>query len=89
MNCDWTTLRCIICSSEDEITKEHLIPEHLGGKITAKFLCRECNSTLGHRVESDTLQDPIIRQILDNCTAHEMPEFGGKNALQTRIYRTW
>ena len=78
MNCDWTTLRCIICSSEDEITKEHLIPEYLGGKITAKFLCRECNSTLGHRVESDILQDPIIRQILDNRIAHEIPELAEK-----------
>lgn len=78
MNCDWKTLRCIICSSEDEITKEHLIPEHLGGKITAKFLCRQCNSTLGHSVESDILQDPIIRQILDNRIAHEVPELAEK-----------
>ena len=78
MNCDWTTLRCIICRSEDEITKEHLIPEHLGGKITAKFLCRDCNSTLGHRVESDILQDPIIRQLLDNRIAYKIPELADK-----------
>lgn len=78
MNCDWKTSRCIICRSEDEITKEHLIPEHLGGKITAKFLCRQCNSTLGHRVESDILQDPIIRQKLDNHIVHEIPELAEK-----------
>ena len=78
MNCDWRTLRCIICGSRNEITKEHLIPEHLGGKFTAKFLCRECNSTLGHRVESDILQDPIIRQILDNRIAREIPELAEK-----------
>ena len=78
MNCDWTTLRCIICGSTDEITKEHLIPEHLGGKITAIFLCRNCNSTLGHHVECDILQDPIIRQILDNHIANEKPELAEK-----------
>ncbi|MDE0155611.1 MAG: hypothetical protein OXS28_08425 [Gammaproteobacteria bacterium] len=78
MNCNWSSSKCIICGSEDEITKEHLIPEHLGGKLTAKFLCRQCNSTLGHRVESDILQDPIIRQILDSRIAHELPELAEK-----------
>ncbi len=33
---------------------------------------------MGHRVESDILQDPIIRQILDNRIAHEVPELAEK-----------
>ena len=78
MNCDWSISRCIICGSTEQITKEHLIPKCLGGKFTAKFLCKECNSTLGQYVESNVREDPIIRQIVENRIALEIPRLAEK-----------
>ena len=42
------------------MTEEHLIPACLGGKLSAKFLCKDCNSRLGHRAESRVRKDPLI-----------------------------
>ena len=78
MNINWSTSRCIICGSSDQITKEHLIPKCLAGKLVAKFLCRICNSTFGHREESEVLNDPNIRQIIDKRIVQELPELGAR-----------
>ena len=60
MHVNWPTSRCILCTSRDCTTEEHLIPACLGGKLSAKFLCKNCNSTLGHREESRVRKDPMI-----------------------------
>lgn len=78
MHCDWSNLRCVICGSINQITNEHLIPKCLGGKLTAKFLCKECNSNFGQHAESKVREDPIVRQILDNRIASEIPELAEK-----------
>ena len=62
---EWPTSRCILCLSTGSITKEHLIPACLGGKLVRKFLCEECNSNLGHQVESKVKDDPGVRKGLD------------------------
>ena len=69
MNQDWPTPRCIICGSGDSITKEHLIPECLGGKLTAEFLCKNCNSNLGHQEESLVRKDPQIRLLIERLAS--------------------
>ncbi len=61
MNQNWQTPRCIICGSGEHITKEHLMPACLGGKLTAKFLCKDCNSKFGSSAESLLRDDPKIR----------------------------
>ena len=61
MNLNWPTPRCILCGWGDSITKEHLIPACLGGKLSAEFLCKDCNSKLGHGAESLVRKDPQIR----------------------------
>ena len=62
---EWPTPRCILCLSTGSITREHLIPACLGGKLVRKFLCKECNSNLGHQVESKVKDDPGVRKGLD------------------------
>lgn len=54
------------------LSEEHLIPEALGGRLTACFLCRDCNSSLGHRTEAAARSDPTIR-LLVNSLATEIP----------------
>ena len=73
VNLNWSTPRCIICGSGEHITKEHLIPECLGGKLTAKFLCKDCNSKLGHGAERSVRKDPQIRGLIEHL-ASEKPD---------------
>ena len=61
MEVPWFGDRCILCLREDELTLEHIIPESLGGRLTSRFLCRACNSTLGHRLEAAARFDPSVR----------------------------
>ena len=65
MKWDWSTARCILCRSGGDITSEHLIPDCLGGKLVAEFLCRACNSKLGHGAERAVKEDPEIRRVID------------------------
>ena len=40
---------CWLCDEELTTTKEHIIPESMGGKKTVRgFICRNCNSKSGH-----------------------------------------
>lgn len=55
------------------MTDEHLIPEALGGRLISAFLCRECNSRLGHRAEAVARHDPTI-QLLVNGLRNEIPK---------------
>ena len=43
------------------MTAEHIIPEQIGGKLSARFLCKPCNDHLGHGVEPAVKKDPSIR----------------------------
>ncbi|MCK5345010.1 MAG: hypothetical protein KAR20_16480 [Candidatus Heimdallarchaeota archaeon] len=60
LNVPWHGKRCILCLNENDFCKEHVIPESLGGKLTCYFLCRSCNSTLGHNLEAKAKSDPSV-----------------------------
>lgn len=71
MNLDWSDDRCIVCaltlSERSErntetalLTDEHLIPGAIGGKLTCKFLCKQCNDHLGS-MEARFKNDARIR----------------------------
>ena len=77
VNQDWPTPRCILCGSGESITKEHLIPECLGGKLTAEFLCKDCNSQLGYGAESLVREDPKIRLEIERL-ASKRPDLADK-----------
>lgn len=68
----WTGTRCIACLRDTVLSEEHVIPEALGGRLSAIFLCRECNSSLGHRAEAAARSDPTVR-LLANSLAAEIP----------------
>lgn len=45
---------CWLCDKELTTTREHIIPESMGGKKTVRgFICRDCNSTTGHAWDVD------------------------------------
>jgi hypothetical protein len=45
-------MRCIFCSNERPPSSEHVFPLAIGGHITTDRVCKECNSTLGSRVDA-------------------------------------
>ena len=45
-------MRCIFCSNERPPSLEHVFPLAIGGHITTDRVCKECNSTLGSRVDA-------------------------------------
>lgn len=53
-----------MCLEAKGLTTEHLIPEAIGGRLTARFLCKGCNSRLGHLIESEVKTDPTIRLLV-------------------------
>lgn len=58
--------RCIVCCSrERELTRGHVIPQAIGGRLHALFECRPCNSLLGHEVERDVRQHAGDRLALE------------------------
>ena len=58
----WTDPRCIVCLEERPLTEEHIIPQVIGGKLRASFLCGPCNSRFGTQYDSRLRFDPLVRQ---------------------------
>ena len=77
MHISWAGNRCLLCLEEAPLSKEHLIPEALGGTLTCTFLCPHCNSTLGASFEAAARVDPSIRIAAYNLQA-QMPELAKK-----------
>jgi|WetSurMetagenome_2_1015567.scaffolds.fasta_scaffold23708_2 uncharacterized protein len=43
---------CYLCKKENvPLTKEHIFPQCLGGKLTGKIYCKECNSKTGKEID--------------------------------------
>lgn len=72
MKVPWTADQCILCLNNGDLCEEHLIPECLGGNLTCAFLCRECNSKLGHELEANAKFDPSV-VIAANHLASSIP----------------
>jgi len=66
MKAEWTDSRCILCLQPGALSREHMIPALLGGKLECRFLCRNCNSALGSDIESKVKEDPSIRTAVEN-----------------------
>ena len=70
MNFPWPDSRCILCGTKGHVTalgnltKEHIIPEAIGGVLTCNFFCKGCNSQLGG-YESSLKEDPALRLALE------------------------
>jgi len=47
-------MRCIIClteKSDQEMSREHVFPDSIGGSLTNQRVCKVCNSHLGSKVD--------------------------------------
>ena len=77
MHISWTGNRCLLCLEEAPLSKEHLIPEALGGALTCTFLCTHCNSTSGASFEAAARADPSILIAVRNLKA-QIPELAKK-----------
>lgn len=79
MKVPWPVARCIVCLVEphesDEqtwLTDAHVIPASIGGRLSASFLCRRCNSRVGTEVEAPLLADSGIRLSVESL-ADQLP----------------
>lgn len=71
MKIPWLDPRCVVCLStpQDEKpmtqrTHGHVIPESIGGKLSALNLCKQCNSDMG-TAEALLAQDVSVRLLVD------------------------
>lgn len=66
MQVPWPHGRCILCLEEKPLTVEHIIPRAIGGRLSADFLCKNCNDHLGHAVDTTAKRDPSIALAIHN-----------------------
>lgn len=69
-----TAGRCFFCKSEANLTKEHIIPQSLGGVLTERLLCATCNSQLGKGIDA-----AIARQFGKYATHLQLKRARGEN----------
>ncbi|HQO21232.1 MAG TPA: HNH endonuclease [Acidobacteriota bacterium] len=43
--------KCIFCLENKELTKEHIVPDSIGGGLEIEAVCADCNSTIGTKAE--------------------------------------
>lgn len=61
----WPDKRCTLCLSDAEkLSRAHIIPVALGGRLVVPCLCQGCNSSLGSGAEAGLKSDPAIRLAL-------------------------
>lgn len=79
MQIPWNTERCIICLRQpaasdalSELTDGHVIPRSVGGKLSARFLCKRCNSEMG-RIEGQLPRDVAIIELV-HALEDQLPE---------------
>jgi hypothetical protein len=61
MHIPWPDERCIICLGDGPLTKAHVIPAAVGGRLFSRLECRACNGRLGHAIEAGLKSDPCVR----------------------------
>jgi hypothetical protein len=87
MQVPWETERCIIClckPADDQplsrLTDAHVVPESVGGQLSARFLCDRCNSEMG-RVEGQLPRDVALIEVV-RALEHRLPSELARGILQ-------
>lgn len=77
---DWGEERCIVClgtptdgDADSAMTKGHVIPRSVGGKLFAENECKRCNERFGHGPEAALAGDPAIRSAAE-AVADQIPD---------------
>jgi hypothetical protein len=65
---------CFLCCNERQLTHEHIIPQALGGKLSAQIYCKGCNDKLGASVDGE-----LIRELGHFGTALNIKRERGEN----------
>lgn len=45
--------KCLLCLNKSPLTDEHIISQSLGGSLSKKIYCAECNNILGRTIDSE------------------------------------
>ena len=72
--------RCIYCAMENlKPSLEHVVPAALGGTLTTRSVCEECNSSLGAEVDAPFVDSLLLRMLRFNfrdfLPAKAIPKF--------------
>lgn len=62
---------CIFCLKTDletTFSKEHIIPASIGGILYLEEVCVDCNSQLGHEIDTEILKIPDILRAMDELS---------------------
>jgi hypothetical protein len=67
----WKDERCVVCLQPQDrgLTNAHVIPQAVGGKLSVKNICADCNSRLGATAEAGLKSDPRIRVAIEDLQA--------------------
>lgn len=71
---------CIICRKNKTGNPEHIIPEYIGGVMTARILCDDCNNYFGSSLISKIKNDPFFHFAILNLQ-NDIPD------IYTRYFR--
>jgi hypothetical protein len=80
MDMGWGEERCIHClgvpntqDADSVMTRGHVIPQSVGGKLYAFNECKRCNGRLGHAAEAALVGDPAVRSAAESV-AKDIPD---------------
>lgn len=80
MDMGWGEERCIIClgtktakDPDSAMTRGHVIPQSVGGRLFAFNECKRCNARFGHGPEAVLVGDPAVRAAAE-AVAEQIPE---------------
>lgn len=65
---------CYLCERDKKLNSEHIIPQCLGGVLTATLYCTECNGECGHNVDVE-----LARQFGRYATLLQVARERGEN----------
>ena len=65
--------KCVLCLDKPAHSKEHLIPQSVGGRLEAYLLCSDCNNHFGSEFVSALREDQSIRMAAENLK-HQLPK---------------
>lgn len=49
--------KCFCCCEPKALTEEHIIPQSLGGKLSAWIYCKDCNDKFGRGIEAELVKN--------------------------------
>lgn len=85
---------CIICrkefTKENPATKEHIIPESIGGNYIIDTVCKNCNSKMGTKIDAPFVKNIISRiHIKENQIKKGNVDFPLKGNYQDKLGRKY